>query len=252
MYSLMIVDDETHIIDGLKSMIDWQQLEITSIYTATEFHEALETALVNSPNICMVDVKIDSQWGYDLIQKITEAGVESNYIMMSGYDEFEYVRQSLLAGAREYLLKPLNCAEIERIVKRIIVENLGGSVKAQVLNDAEIDPVLDVPYNSFSKLTNRILGMVRNEYDKNISLINISKEFKMNNRYLGQVFLSETNVKFSEYLMAYRMRMARTFIENSTAKISYIAKRVGYTNLNYFYSHFKLYYNLSPSDLREK
>lgn len=57
-------------------------------------------------------------------------------------------------------------------------------------------------------------------------------------------------MKFSEYLMAYRLIMAKHMIQNSTEKISYIAHNVGYSNLNYFYSHFRDYFGVSPSELR--
>lgn len=193
---------------------------------------------------------INDKWGYDLINRLKQIGLDTKFVMMSGYDNFEYVRQSLLAGAKEYLLKPINSSELERIIKRIIVDDLGGEIKDIPINEKNIDPILGVDYSNYSKLTNRMLVIIKSEYDKNINLLSVAETFKMNSRYIGQVFLAETNMKFSEYLLAYRMKIARELIENSDAKISYISKRTGYSNLNYFYMHFKAFYRLSPSELR--
>ena len=73
----------------------------------------------------------------------------------------------------------------------------------------------------------------------------------MNATYLGQIFIKETGMKFSEYLMAYRMQVARERILNTDEKISAIAAGVGYSNLNYFYQHFHGYYQLTPSEIRQ-
>lgn len=72
----------------------------------------------------------------------------------------------------------------------------------------------------------------------------------LNNSYLGRVFLKETNIKFSEYLMLYRLYIAKNLIIMSSETISKIAIEVGYTNSNYFYTQFNKTYGFSPSKLR--
>lgn len=250
MYSLLIIDDEPNIIDGIKAMMNWEHYNIARIFDACNYYDAIHKAIDIQPDIAIVDIRIDDKWGYHLVNKLHQLELKTKFIMISGYDNFEYVHESLLAGAKDYLLKPINCCELDRIIKRIITDDLGGNVKNIPINVKNLDPILNREYSTFSKLTNRVLVMIHCEYDKNINLISVADIFKMNSRYIGQVFLSETRMKFSEYLLAYRMHMARTFIENSDAKISYIAHKVGYTNTNYFYQHFKSYYQLSPSDLR--
>lgn len=252
MYSLLIIDDEPHIIEGVKAMMNWEHYNISRIYHATNYHDGIEKAIEYQTDIAIVDIKIDDKWGYHLVNALKQIDIKTNFIMMSGYDNFEYIHESLLAGAKDYLLKPINCDELDRIIKRIIIEDLGGEIKNIPIDEKNIDPILNIEYKNFSKLTNRMLVIIHCEYDKNINLISVADLFKMNSRYIGQVFLSETRMKFSEYLLAYRMHMARKIIENSDAKITYIAHKVGYSNTSYFYQHFKSYYMLSPSDLRQE
>ncbi|MGV2685805.1 helix-turn-helix domain-containing protein, partial [Clostridium perfringens] len=90
------------------------------------------------------------------------------------------------------------------------------------------------------------------EYAQNITLKSVAERFQMNSTYLGQLFLKETAMKFSEYLMAYRMLLAQERIQSTDEKISYIAFSVGYNNLNYFYTHFHSFFEKSPSELRGK
>ena len=74
--------------------------------------------------------------------------------------------------------------------------------------------------------------------------------FHMSSKYIGRIFLKDTGLKFSEYLMVYRMLMARNLIVSTKEKISVIAASVGYSQINNFYVHFKNYFNVSPSSLR--
>ena len=73
----------------------------------------------------------------------------------------------------------------------------------------------------------------------------------MNSKYIGRVFLKDTGMKFTEYLMAYRMLEARRLIKNTQENIAVIASMVGYSHSNNFYVHFKSYFGCSPGTLRD-
>lgn len=250
MYKLLIVDDEPKIIEGIKLMIDWKKYGFQQIATAVNYTEAVAKAVELKPHIGIFDVCIGEARGYDIIEKLRTFSIPTRYIMISGYDEFEYARRAIRAGAKDYLMKPIDRAELGRAVGKIITEDFNGMINSQGIEDPAIDPVLKISYSSLSSLTAKVVLIVKGEYSKNINLKLIAEEFKMNSTYLGQIFLKETHMKFSEYLMAYRLVQAKNRIESTTDKISYIAASVGYHNLNYFYRHFKDFFGLSPSDLR--
>lgn len=156
MYRLLIVDDEPHIIDGVSRIIKWADYNITEIRAAYSFQEAVTVAFSFRPNIVLTDVKIGEDWGYELIEALSRANLDTHYIMMSGYDDFDLVRKSLLAGARDYLLKPIDKEKLRAIVERIITVDLHGTLP-QTHKDDEIDPILNIPLSDLSKLTNKVL-----------------------------------------------------------------------------------------------
>ncbi len=251
MFRLLIVDDEPRIIEGIQLMLDWKSLEINQIMTATNYDEAIQKAMEYKPHIGLFDVCIDTARGYDIIETLNSFSLPTKYIMMSGYDEFEYARKAIHIGAKDYLMKPIDQTELRRAVEKIIVEDFNGKIHTEALEDKKVDPVLRIPYSSLSNLTAKVILMVTAEYNKDINLKIIADKFKMNNNYLGQIFLKETHIKFSEYLMAYRLTQAKEKIENTPEKIYNIAYGVGYSNINYFYTHFRNYFGVSPSDLRK-
>ena len=71
----------------------------------------------------MPDVCIGNEYGYDLIKRLGEMGVRSNYIMMSGYDEFTYACEALRCGALDYLLKPVDGGKLQKESGRSLWKN---------------------------------------------------------------------------------------------------------------------------------
>lgn len=247
----MIVDDEPKIIEGIKLMLDWKAYDINQIITATDYDEAVQKAIEYNPHISILDVCIEDRRGYDMIETLNSFALPTKYIMVSGHDEFEYARKAIHAGAKDYIMKPIDQTELRRAVEKIIVEDFHGDIHTDMIDNEKMDPVLCIPYSSLSNLTGKVILMVKGEYNKNINLKVIADRFKMNSNYLGQIFLKETHLKFSEYLMALRMIQAWGSVVNTSEKICNIAYEVGYSNINYFYTHFKSYFGVSPSDLRK-
>ena len=135
--------------------------------------------------------------------------------------------------------------------ERVVVHELGGSLPRADQVRYDVDPVLKVPYTDLSKITNKIIMIVKSSYRHPQTLTAIAESMHMSGKYIGRIFLRDTGIKFSEYLMAYRMLEARKLIAGTQEKISVIAGMVGYGQLNHFYIHFRRYFGVSPSALRE-
>lgn len=252
MYRLLVVDDEKDIRENIRYLIDWGRYGINQIETAATYEEAVNKALDIRPHIILMDVKLgEGRWGYELVERLRASGLKAVCGMISGYDDFEYVQRSMQASARDYLLKPIDVGQLKSFVERAIVEELKGGLPQQKISTPDVDPVLKVEYGKLSKITNKIIMIVKGNYRNSLSLVAIGEMFCMSSKYIGRIFLQDTGMKFSEYLMAYRMIQAKKLIETTADKIVVIAGRVGYTRLNNFYVHFKEYYGFSPTALRD-
>lgn len=249
MYKLLIVDDEPNVIEGMKRILNWEEYGFHNIETAATCAQARACAVQYKPDIALVDVRIDDEYGYDLIRQLKEIGLATTFVMVSGYGEFQYACEAMRSGAYDYLLKPVRAEKLQECIERIIVEKLGGHIDSHA-TQLQQDPVLNMQYDQFPSLIGKILLMVRVEYAGNITLKSIADRFRMNATYLGQIFIKETRLKFSEYLMLYRLMIARDRILFSDDKIASIAIEVGYPNLNYFYTNFHNYFNMTPSEMR--
>lgn len=114
MYRIMIVDDEDMIRTGIQMMIDRETCQIGEIVTARNGEEALKLIKESPPEILITDIRMPKMDGISLVKNIREMGVEIHVLVLSGYDDFEYVRSMMRMGVENYLLKPVNEEELNR------------------------------------------------------------------------------------------------------------------------------------------
>ncbi|OQY32833.1 MAG: hypothetical protein B6241_09965 [Spirochaetaceae bacterium 4572_59] len=111
--NVLIVDDEHYVIEGLKKHIDWQRLGLNIIGEASDGQSGYEKAMILHPDIIITDIYMPEMDGLEMISRLKEEGLSSYCIVYSGYDDFEYAKQSISCGVLDYLLKPSFNEEIE-------------------------------------------------------------------------------------------------------------------------------------------
>lgn len=250
MYRLLIVDSDPGIREKMKYLLDWSAYGFELVMTAGSYAEAVNTALDLNPHVALVSFRLEPHHGYKLAEQLRSIGIKCAVCILSDTKDPDAILAAMRAGARDYLTQPVSQEEIHQFLERIVVNELGGRpLTGNTLNHG-IDPVLHVPYTTLSRITNKIILVVKSGYHTPQTLTGIADSFHMSSKYIGRIFLKDTGIKFSEYLMAYRMLEARKLILSTQEKISVISKMVGYVQQNNFYTHFKRYFGVSPSALR--
>ncbi|BFH64324.1 response regulator transcription factor [Paenibacillus azoreducens] len=109
---------------------------------------------------------------------------------------------------------------------------------------------LSVEDDEFSPVVKQVLHQIRTKYAEELSLKTLGYEFNIHPFYLGQLFLKETGVSFSDYLNSHRIKQAKTLLTETQMKTSEISRSVGYLEPGYFYRQFKKYTGMSPTEFR--
>lgn len=250
-YRLLIADQDENTCETIRYLLDWPQYDVSSILTACSYGEVVNRAVDFQPHISLLAVDFGEHRGYELAEYLRSAGMCTVFCMMSVREDFQALRESMRAGARDYLLKPINVKELRAFLERAILQDLHGTIPEYTASPHGEDPVLRVEYGQLSRITNKIILIVKSNYRRSLSLTGIADTLNMSGKYIGRIFLQDTGIRFSEYLTAYRMIQARRLIESTREKISVVASMVGYSQLNNFYVHFKNYYHISPTALRD-
>jgi two-component system response regulator YesN len=117
MYSILIADDKTIIRKGLIKMIDWKALGLELAGEAENGNRAVEIIAQKKPDIVITDICMPDCDGVSLLNSIAAEYPDIKTIVVSGYDNFEYARTALKCGSLDYLLKPVDPAELNRVIK---------------------------------------------------------------------------------------------------------------------------------------
>lgn len=112
MLRLMIVDDEQIIREALSQMIDYESLGYQLIATAKNGMEAYDIICDEYPDVVITDIRMPILNGLDLIDRSIKSDSKITFILLSGYNDFEYAKQAMKYGVRYYLLKPTDKNEL--------------------------------------------------------------------------------------------------------------------------------------------
>lgn len=107
MLKLLIADDEKMICSLIAGLLDWNALGYEIIGMAYTGIDAYEMIIRNHPDVIISDIRMPGYDGLELIKKTREAKVEAEFVMISGFKQFEYAQNAMKYGVKYYLLKPI-------------------------------------------------------------------------------------------------------------------------------------------------
>lgn len=116
MYKIMIVDDEPLILKGMYSVIDWEEHGLRIASQASSGEQALEQFLDQPVDVVMTDIRMPGMDGLKLIETIRSVDPRVKFIVLSGYDDFQHVKEGMRFGIENYLLKPVDVNELSATV----------------------------------------------------------------------------------------------------------------------------------------
>ena len=119
MYKMLIADDERIVREAVAELIDWESMDIEIVGLCRNGLEALDVIMDTAPDIVMTDIKMPGMDGLELIGKIHQIDQRIQFIILSGYQEFEFAKKAMQFGVRHYLLKPINEKQIIDAVQQI-------------------------------------------------------------------------------------------------------------------------------------
>ncbi|OPH58665.1 DNA-binding response regulator [Paenibacillus ferrarius] len=122
MYKVLLVDDERMILEGISTIVDWQSVGTELIGTARNGLEAYDFVAEHAPDIIISDIRMPGMDGLQLVAKVKETHPHTRFIMLSGFDEFEYAQIAMQYGVKHYLLKPCNENSILNALREIVAE----------------------------------------------------------------------------------------------------------------------------------
>lgn len=167
MIKVLIVDDEPLVRIGIKSSIDWEGNGLELAAEASNGEQALELVDAVKPDIVITDIRMPAKDGIELIKELKRKYPQILPVVLSCFDDFEYVREAMRYGAVDYFLKtrldPDSILKILLGLKERIDKNRQAAINESI-NKKLIGECISILTDNFVK--DLISGLVTSEQER--------------------------------------------------------------------------------------
>ena len=107
MYNVIIVDDENVALTGLKNFIDWESYGFNIVAQCTNGNDAFELCRKLEPELLITDIRMNNGDGLSLISNIRTSDLQTEIIILTGFEDFHVAKTAIEQKVHQILLKPL-------------------------------------------------------------------------------------------------------------------------------------------------
>lgn len=122
MLKVIIADDEPKVRKVIVKKGNWDKLGLKVVAQAENGDDLCELIKIHKPNIVITDMKMPGMNGADLIKHISTGYPDIKIIIISGFDDFQYMKQAISSRVIDYILKPIDEKDLNEALKRGIQE----------------------------------------------------------------------------------------------------------------------------------
>ncbi|WP_282937058.1 response regulator [Paenibacillus sp. RC67] len=116
----IIVDDEKHVREAVKLLVDWKHFGIDAIFEAQDGEEAIEMIREHQPQLIFTDMMMPVKSGLELLEWLAAHYTCGKTIVISGHDDFQLVRHTVKHGGVDYILKPIDAEQLHAAVSKAL------------------------------------------------------------------------------------------------------------------------------------
>ncbi|MCI8269758.1 MAG: response regulator [Lachnospiraceae bacterium] len=151
---------------------------------------------------------------------------------------------------KKYTSDALSDEKMQPLIRRLM-EAEDMKVLLEYFEGIMTDLSREIGTGGAGNIIRRVYYYMEKNYDKDLKLETIAKNFNYNSAYLGKLFRKEMGESFNNSLDIIRIANARRLLQETNLKVYQISERVGYGSIDYFYIKFKKYVGISPKEYRK-
>ena len=243
-YRVIIAEDEKLIAKNIAKHIETEKpcFKVCGIYSNGE--DALNAIKQQPPDVVFTDISMPVMSGLELASKIHHTMNNVKCVIITGYADFQYAKEALHYGVKDYLLKPVDKDELHRVLKELELSltDIYAGVKAGNDQESSLSP---------EEIVKLVKEYVQNNYSGDLDLNTIAQNLGFSSSYLTKVFNRVDGITPSKYIRNYRMGIAKQLMNDKGMTLQQIAAAVGYNDPFHFSRSFKQTFGMNPTEYRE-
>jgi len=258
----VIVDDEILERKALAKILAENMPDIQLAGEAANGRNAIRLADDLVPDIMLMDIKMPGIDGVEAVKEIRKRHPDIQFIMISAFDTFEYAKEVMRQGVKEYLLKPAKTEEIVSAIGRVqkdirleqkkaqeqmkLKEQLSKAISAI---DLQSQGLSSEGWEGTSQLA-RTKEYIDSHYRNAITLEGAASYANLSPYHFSKIFKETFGITFIDYVTDLRIEQAKLEIRLMEKSLKEICFGVGYRDPNYFSRVFKKRTGFTPTEYR--
>lgn len=268
---VIIVDDEVLERRALAEIISKEFNEIEVIGEAANGRIAIEMAKEHHPELMLMDIKMPGIDGVEAVKQIKKDLPDTKFIMVSAFNTFEYAKEVMQQGVKEYILKPSRKEDIIESVRRVLEEIkeelkqkaeqselqtqmnrlIALSPKERLASIGMAKPNPDAWKDNHTKaIMEKAKAYIEENFKESLTLEEVSKYVELSPFYFSKLFKEQFGLTFIDFITTVRMDFAMKEMADASKSLKEICYTIGYKDPNYFSRAFKKHTGRTPSEYR--
>lgn len=250
MYSVVVIDNEPIIVEGLTKSIPWSKWSCKVVAAAHDGREGREVIMKYKPNIVISAIAMPRVDGLTMM-----AGLKSEFedfedmeiSILTEYRDFEYARKAMNLGVTRFLLKPSNMIELEEAVETMTDNLKKKNITADFYGEQD-----EEKGTASGFIIKNAMKYIDEHYHENLTLTEVADKIYVSRWHLSKVLNRQVGQSFTNVLNNRRIMEAKKLLQDSSLRIGDVAELVGFLDFAHFSRVFKKIEGISANEYRNK
>lgn len=257
--TILIVDDEKISRDAFLSGVNWKALGIGRVLEAASAQSARELFRSEKIDLMLTDIEMPQESGLELLAWVRrEAKLKIPCAILTCHNSFPFAQEALRLECFDYLLKPVEFQEVEKLIRKMIdsyldetKQQIAAEYGRQYLLETQLQEKQDsgAPQD-LDEIIDAQIVYIRSHLQSRLLLPELADQAGYNLHYYNRVFKEKTGVPVKRFIAQERMKLAGQLLREGSLKAYAISKLVGYDNYSHFVNMFKKTYGVTPDQYR--
>ncbi len=250
---ILIVDDEMIVIEGILSNIHFEDYGIQEVETANSLEQAQVIIQRGGVDIVMCDIEMPNGSGLDLFAWINTYDSNIVKLILTCHTEFYFAQQAINLMCMQYIIKPVTSDVLKKAVNIAVeqVKKRNNELEIRKFGEEYINRLAGIKGDEVSAV-DKVHQYITKHIEEDISVEKLAKNVYLSQNHLARVFKKKYGKTIVEYIIEYRLNLAKEMLKNTNLTVTTISAKIGYSNYAYFTKLFKKHCGYTPSAYRNQ
>lgn len=247
MHKVLIIDDESIIVEGLTRIVPWERYNCQVVGSASDGIAGGRAIREHRPDIVFTDIRMPGLDGLAMLSGLKSEFPDMQITVLTGFRDFSYAQQAIRIGVTRFLLKPSKMNELEEALEAM-------TANLQKYSGAEQPEDTTVPLNhsevASSFIVRQAVAYIEEHCTEKITLSDVADKCYVSQWHLSKLLNRHTEQNFYDLINGTRIAKAKQLLRDPSLRISEISELVGYSDTAHFSRVFKKQVGISANEYR--